>query len=752
MSESRSRSGMGRAFVGLAIVATAIAVAFFVARSDNPISEATLKYQPRKGGGDTGGYQSITSQLQPWTSDTPMEEIIAIWKSVGPNFRGQLDEQVADPAISNETRLIALLTRASIHNFEGHSGLAAADLATARALVEADRPMAERWLYTIIYFQGVTALRRGEDENCILCRGESSCILPISAAAVHTNKAGSGLAVEYFSEYLTQFPDDLEVKWLLNVAHMTLGQHPQGIEPRHLLSLDRFWKSEFDIGRFRDIGHIVGVNRLNNAGGGVMDDFDNDGLLDLVVTSNVPGLPMGFYRNKGDGTFEERAKEAGLSRQFSGLFCVQADYNNDGHLDLFIPRGAWTPFPMRASLLRNNGNGTFTDVTKEAGLEAGMNSLSACWADFDNDGFLDLFVPCGPQPSRLYRNKGDGTFEDVAQKAGVAGTDAQPGMWKSATWIDFDRDGYPDLFVNRMRDTAILYRNNRDGTFTDVTAAMGIDGPRIGFACWAWDYDNDGWPDIFATCYEYPLEDVVLGLLGKPHKSQSNRLYRNLGGKGFQDVTKEAGLDAVFATMGSNFGDFDNDGFLDMYLGTGGPDLATLIPNRMFKNVAGKRFADISASSGTGHLQKGHSVACGDWDRNGTLDIFIEMGGAIPGDQYHNILFQNPGQGNNWLNVKLVGKKSNRSAIGARIKVVTAGPDPLTIHREVSTGGSFGANPLEQLVGVGKAERIAELEVYWPTSGTTQTFHNVPVNQAIEIAEFAAVYRKRDYKPIPLPK
>ena len=138
-------------------------------------------------------------------------------------------------------------------------------------------------------------------------------------------------------------------------------------------------------------------------------------------------------------------------------------------------------------------------------------------------------------------------------------------------------------------------------------------------------------------------------------------------------MTKEAGLDMVFATMGSNFGDFDNDGYLDFYLGTGDPNLATLVPNRMFKNVGGQRFAEITGSSGTGHLQKGHGVACGDWDRDGNVDIFIEMGGAIHGDKYHNVLFQNPGQGNHWLTVKLVGKKTNRAAIGARIKVVTAG-------------------------------------------------------------------------------
>ena len=146
---------------------------------------------------------------------------------------------------------------------------------------------------------------------------------------------------------------------------------------------------------------------------------------------------------------------------------------------------------------------------------------------------------------------------------------------------------------------------------------------------------------------------------------EGTRLYRNLGGKRFQDVSKETGVDKVFATMGSNFADFDNDGYLDFYLATGEPSFATLVPNRMFKNVAGQRFAEITTTAGTGHLQKGHGVACGDWDRDGNVDLFVETGGAVPGDRYHNVLFQNPGHGNNWLTVKLVGQKTNRAAIGA---------------------------------------------------------------------------------------
>jgi hypothetical protein len=717
---------------------------------DNPLAD--LPYKPREPDFDSSGYTTVMSQMRPWRENATLREVADQFAATPERIQKQADERLGEPFLRDDERLYWLLTRAKLLVYMNKPAEAYQAVAEARTVAEGDPRLAEAMLYTVIYFEGITALRQGETENCILCRGESSCILPISPAAVHTNPKGSRLAIQHFSEYLDRFPDDLGVQWLLNVAHMTLGEHPQGVDPKRLLSLDPYRKSEFDIGKFRDVGHLVGVNRLNFQGGGIMDDFTGDDRLDVVTTSNNLSQSMAYYRNKGDGTFEDRTKAAGLEGQFGGLFCVQADYDNDGHLDVFVPHGAWSPFPVRPSLLRNNGNGTFTDVTKEARLDTPLNSLTACWADFDNDGHLDLFVPCGPQRCRLYRNKGDGTFEDVAEKAGLANQNTGPGIWRSATWVDYDNDGYPDLFVNTINGTATLYHNNRNGTFTDVTRELGIDGPPNGFSCWAFDYDNDGWPDIFATCYNYTLADMVRGVIGRPHTNQTNRLYKNLGGKSFKDVTKEAGLDAVFATMGSNFGDFDNDGYPDFYLATGGPDLSLLTPNRMFKNVGGKRFADITASSGTGNLQKGHSVACGDWDRNGTLDMFVEMGGVTYGDQYHNILFQNPGQGNHWLNVKLVGKKTNRSAIGARIKVVTAGEHPLTVYRHVTSGSSFGANPLEQLIGIGKADRIAVLEITWPTSGTTQTFRDMAVSQAIEVTEFAGEFRKREYKAIPLPK
>jgi FG-GAP-like repeat/ASPIC and UnbV len=712
---------------------------------ENP---AQAVYQPRIPIG-TSGFELIIPNFAPASDGATLEEIAASWRTQTAQHFASLDRELAQYA-GNEGATTSLnILKASLFHFEGDTVHAAELLDQARARAEKSKDIAEKLLYTIIYYQGVTAMRQGENDNCVMCRDESSCILPISRAAIHVKPAGSRSAVRYFTEYLDKFPDDFEVQWLLNIAHMTLGEHPEKVDPRFLISIDRFVNSEFDIGKFRDVAHLAGVNRLNQAGGAIMDDFDNDGRLDLIVTAVDPTENMAFYRNMGDGTFENRAESAGLSGQLGGLTCYQADYNNDGCMDVFICRGAWLSAPIRPTLLRNDG-GTFTDVTKEAGLLDPFNSNAACWADYDNDGFVDLFIACERQPNRLYHNRRDGTFEDVALKAGLPGKSAN--FSKGATWIDYDNDGAPDLFLNNMSTSAQLFHNDGEGRFSEVTLPMKVGGARHGFSCWAWDFDNDGWLDIFATCYDRPLDVIVGGLLGRPHAENISRLFRNTGGKEFEDVTERVGLNQVYGAMGSNFGDLDNDGFLDFYLGTGDPGLATLIPNRMFKNVGGARFAEITGTSRTGHLQKGHGVAIGDWDNDGDADLFIEMGGAVNGDKYHNVLFQNPGQGNHWLTVKLVGERTNRAAIGARIKVVTNDEKAMTIHRHVTSGSSFGANPLQQTIGLAKADRVATLEIYWPTSKTTQVFRDVPVDQSIEIVEFSENYRRLESKPIPLPE
>ncbi|MBI3862803.1 MAG: CRTAC1 family protein [Planctomycetia bacterium] len=718
------------------------------ARRSAALASRQIAFEPRRPL-DTSGLKDIVQSLEPWPPNPSLEEIAAAWNRIGYRNVEAIDRRLAEGTGDIRALLPALFRKATFLNYEGAPAQAYDVLAELRSKIESHEDMSRDWLYTVVFMQGVTALRRGENENCIHCRGESSCILPIAPAAVHINPAGSRLAIRHFTEYLEQFPDDLEVRWLLNLAYMTLGEHPDQVDPRFVLTLDHFRKSEFDIGRFRDVGHLVGVNRLNLSGGAIMDDFDNDGLLDIVITSIDPNMSMAVYRNSGDGRFDDATQAAGVAGQLGGLYCVQADYNNDGFLDVYIPRGAWLDLPMRPSLLENNGDGTFSDVTHRAKLLVPVNSNSAAWADYDNDGQLDLFVCCEAQRSRLFHNRGDGAFDEVAVAAGLGQGDHP--MCKGATWVDIDNDGDPDLFVDFLTGKSRLFRNDGKGRFRDATEEFGVDGPMMGFACWAWDYDNDGWLDIFATCYERTLADIVKGLLGRPHERNSNRLYRNVEGQRFEDVTQAAGLDLVFATMGCNFGDFDNDGWLDMFLGTGDPFIETLVPDRMFKNVAGRRFSEVTAGAGTGHLQKGHAVACGDWDRDGNVDIFMEIGGIALGDKYHNVLFQNPGHDNQWITLKLVGRQTNRAAIGARIKVVTAGSEPQKIHRHISSGSSFGANPLEQTIGLGKAERVALIEIHWPASGTTQVVRDVPVGESLRICEFSDVYEVLRHDQIPLP-
>jgi len=220
------------------------------------------------------------------------------------------------------------------------------------------------------------------------------------------------------------------------------------------------------------------------------------------------------------------------------------------------------------------------------------------------------------------------------------------------------------------------------------------------------------------------------------------KLYRNLGNGAFRDVTAETGLDKVFMPMGSNFGDIDNDGYLDIYFGTGDPSYAAMLPNVLLLNKAGKKFVDITASSGTGELHKGHGVAFADIDNDGDEDILELIGGAVPGDSHAFRLFENPGHGNDWISVRLVGVKANRAAIGAKIKcMVKNGAETRSIYRTVGSGGSFGASPLEQHIGLGKSAEIVSLEIRWRGEPEPRKFSGLPKNQAIEIKQFAPDYR-----------
>jgi tetratricopeptide (TPR) repeat protein len=587
---------------------------------------------------------------------------------------------------------------------------------------------------------GVAYLRQGELQNCQLNHNAEMCILPLSVLARHKLKASSEKALEYFKKYLESEPKNLEVRWLLNIACMTLGKYPHEVPKEHLIPPSAFDSKE-DIGRFKDVAPIAGVDAIGNAGGMVTDDFDNDGFLDTVFSSVDQCESLRFYHNNGDGSFTERTRAAKLDGQFGGINLVQTDYNNDGWLDLFVMRGGWD-YPMRNSLLKNNQDGTFSDVTAASGLDTGaFRTHSASWADYDNDGFVDVFIGHEFDKSQLFRNRGDGTFEEVSGKAGVD----RVAFTKGATFGDYDNDGYADLYVSNFGEENFLYHNNRNGTFTDVARALQVNKPIMSFPCWFFDYDNDGLTDIFVSSFVPSVTEVVRGYIGLPAQAETLKLYKNTGKGAFLEVSRAAGLNRVVPSMGANFGDLDNDGFLDFYLGTGSPSYAALMPNIMFRNQGGKSFVDVTTSTGTGHLQKGHGVTFSDLDNDGDQDVSINIGGAAPGDKYNKALFANPGQGNNWLSVKLRGVKTNRAAIGAKIKLVlqdNAGRLS-SRYREVSSGGSFGASTLTQSIGLGKAAQVKSLEIFWPASNTRQVFRDLEANQFIEVQEFEKTYAKR---------
>jgi hypothetical protein len=406
-----------------------------------------------------------------------------------------------------------------------------------------------------------------------------------------------------------------------------------------------------------------------------------------------------------------------------------------------VIRGGWLREAGRhpESLLRNRGDGTFEDVTEAAGLLTFHPTHTAAWADYDNDGFLDLFAgnedwgaPGTRHPVQLFRNNGDGTFTDRAQALGFGVL----GVVKGVAWGDYNNDRLPDLYVSRFGAANLLFRN--DGTrFTDVTATAGVGEPLNSFPTWFFDYDNDGWLDIFVGGFDEASVDVVAAVyLGAKRPDGTPRLYRNKGDGTFQDVTVAQRLDRVLLAMGANFGDLDNDGFLDIYVGTGAPDLTTLLPNRMFRNANGQVFQDVTTSGGFGHLQKGHGVAWGDLDNDGDQDIYEVIGGWFSGDTYQNVLFENPGHGNHWITISVEGTRTNRMALGTRMKVRVAAPrGPRTIHMTVSTGGSYGASSLQQEIGLGDATAIEEIEVTWPVTGRSQVFRGVAMDQFIRIRE-----------------
>jgi hypothetical protein len=663
-----------------------------------------------------GKARQLEQHLAGLPSDThPMQKLQLLW-------------QLA------EAQLQSGATEKAIEQFERCENL----LAGLRAfLKEADAVQIQN---DLDFKLAVASLRVAEDQNCVHCRNEDCCIFPIRGGGVHVNQAPARSVIERLTKYLERNPKDPTGIWLINVAYMTVGEYPDEVPEKWLLAAETF-ESDSDFPRFKNIAPDLGLDHVSLCGGMVVDDLNADGWLDVVTSTWSTSGQILCRMADGNGSFTDTTTEAGLTGLYGGLNLVQADYDNDGDVDILVLRGAWLDQAGKHpnSLLENDGQGRFRDVTFDVGLgDNHYPTQSAAWADYDNDGDLDLYIANEIGPSELFNNDGAGHFQNVAFAAGVA----NGGSPKGVIWGDYDNDRYPDIYVSNFVGPNRLFHNNRNGTFTDVAHASGVAGPNRSFPTWFWDFNNDGALDIFVAAYWSDVDHFATDFLGRPGKAETDRLYQGDGKGGFRDVTEEMRLARVTLPMGSNFGDVDNDGYPDFYLGTGYPDYEGVMPNRMFHNQSGKEFFEVTTAAGVGHLQKGHGVAFADFDHDGDEDIFIEMGGAFPGDGFADAVFQNPGFGNHWLVVKLTGTRSNRAGIGARIRAdIKEGEASRTIYKWVNSGGSFGGSPLRQHIGLGSASQIESLEIYWPTSDETQRFKNVAADQMIEVVEGQSDYR-----------
>ena len=527
--------------------------------------------------------------------------------------------------------------------------------------------------------------------------------------------------------------DRLEALWLLKLTHERPGEDAPPLLPRYRFPLHASVPAATDL-RFVDVAAHVGVAKKDRGRGSAWLDFDGDGDFDLFSVGIQ--VEHSLYRNDG-GQFRDVAQATGLADAHGGWAAASADFDNDGDDDLFVSRDAWEGRAPN-SLYRNDSS-VFTDSGRAAGMADSSDSFTATWLDFDDDGYLDLYVANGVTgtgaPNTLLHNQQNGAFLNVAISAAVADSGKTIGTAAG----DFDGDGLTDLYAVNIGQLNRLYRNLGDGTFVDEAERAGVLFPvEGGYVAFFFDLDNDGHLDLFAsTMSAFPdvLNSMVTGEAIEPNRPF---LYRNLGDGTFADIAVAAGLKRSFGSMGAGLGDVDNDGFVDIYLANGGPQMARLEPNALFRNMGDGTFADITATAGTGSLGKGHGATFADFDQDGDLDLYAGLGGHYDADTWDNALYRNDGPVQHYLSIELVGTQANRSAIGARVATFAAGR---TIRAQRQSGFGFGSSnePLLHL-GLGSATRVDSLHVLWPGQ-SPQRFFDLPVDCRIRITQRKAHYR-----------
>ena len=497
--------------------------------------------------------------------------------------------------------------------------------------------------------------------------------------------------------------------------------------------------------RYRDIAEEVGLDKTSGGRGTAIFDIDGDGELDVIISAVSGGCSV--YRNNGDGTFRDASVGSGLDACVNSWGIAAGDYDNDGFSDLFVTRLGY--FDGQAALYHNNGDGTFTDVTRESGVTSWAPGFTAGWVDFDCDGRLDLFIPSNlggvfhrSKRHRLFHNNGDGTFTDVTLDAGM--TTWGPAV--GATWGDYDNDGYPDLFLSSAFGRSQLFHNNGNGTFTDVSAEAGIDRPCFGMVAYFCDYDNDGWLDLVQ--YLWCSNDDMVHSLQHGRASaegQPLRIYRNNRNGTFTLMNDELGIRECWGSMSGNAADLDNDGRLDLILGNGGPQMDRSDPLVVLAND-GRQFSNVTFTAKLPALGKAHGANAADLFGDGRMSIIAASGGMYPGELLTVSVFQPETLPGNYLNVRLRGVRANRDAVGARLALTAGGRE----QHLVNNGGSqFGCLPFEQHFGLGRGRSVDRLEVWWPGGGR-ETFDRPPVNATIGITEGEGIYTVIKRGPDPL--